>query len=365
MSVKSHSRLKLILGIMLLVVITGVLIGWHFCGPKPIPRVARSPLTVWPWPRAVKEMPRPGVTLYTDRSSSIGDTLYLFDFDFAANPNLRLELYDQDEDDAKPFDNHVDFWPRGVGQATRHLNDHGRGRVLAAWNGTFFNSGGQAGGIANHVAPVVLNGKVYFNVGNIRWTVGVKYQDGKPVFHTLHQPDRKAHTAEFTYAAAATQCLIRNGAPLRLEPSPGVKKLRPVPSTPQEAGFVPGVNEIKTSRTSMAWSRDNRHFYLLIVKEPDNETVSFEARVTPRSDDGGWTVADLQHFWQAFGAWGAVNLDGGDVTQLTALRKDGKYLLVPAAWGSQKLEMTYNAHFRGAPQGGTMMYFYVRDSSGK
>ena len=365
MSVKLRPRSKLVIGIVLLVAVAGTLTGRHFCKPKPVPRDSESPLTLWPWPKAVKETPHPGVTVYTDRSSSNGDTLYLFDFDFAANPNLRLELYDQDEDDAKPFDDRVDFWPRGVGQVTRHLNDGGRGRVLAAWNGTFFNSNGEAGGIASHVAPVVLNGKVYYNVGDIRWTVGVQYRDGKPVFKTLHQPDRKAHESEFTCAAAAVQCLIRGGAPLRLEPAPGVKKRRPVPSTPQEAGFVPGVNEINTSRTSIAWSRDNRHFYLLIVKEPDNETVSFEARVTPRPDDGGWTVDDLQRFWQAFGAWGAVNLDGGDVTQLTALRKDGKYLLIPAAWGSKKLEMTCNSRFRGAPQGGTMMYFYVRDTGVK
>jgi len=357
-------RYRVVLLSILFLVAVGVLVGWRMC-KRNGPRDAKAPLSVWPWPRAVKEIPHPGVTRYTDYSSSDGTTLYLFDFDFAANPRLRLELYDQDEDDAKPFDNHVAFWARGVGQATRHLNDIRRGRVMAAWNGSFFNSNGSTGvgAIANHVAPVVLNGKVYFNVASIRWTVGVQYRDGKPVFKTLHEPNGKTHAAEFTYGAAAVQCLLRNGTSLQLKPAVKAAR-RPYPSTPREAGYVPGVNEMKTSRTSMAWSRDNRHFYLLVVKEADDESASQIARFTHQPGDGGWTVADLQHFWKNFGAWGAVNLDGGDVTQLTALREDGKYLLVPAAWGSKKREMTFSPRFWRAPPGGTMMYFYVRDGRG-
>jgi hypothetical protein len=114
----------------------------------------------------------------------------------------------------------------------------------------------------------------------------------------------------------------------------------------------------------MAWSRDNAHFYLLVVKEPDDESFSFIARYTRQPGDGGWTVADLQQFWKAFGAWGAVNLDGGDVTQLAALRAGGRYLLVPPAWASKKRELSFSPRFWRAPQGGSIMYFYVRDTGG-
>lgn len=90
---------------------------------------APAALTTWPWPQAVQDTLGPGVTHWLDRSSPDGTALDLFQFDFAANPHLRLELYDQDEDDAKPGDNSVDYWPQGVGQATRHLNALGRGPV--------------------------------------------------------------------------------------------------------------------------------------------------------------------------------------------------------------------------------------------
>jgi len=356
---------RIVLPAVLLLATVGALIGWRIIARNGL-RDSRAPLTGWPWPRVATETPHPGVTLHTDRSSSNGDTLYLFDFDFAANPNLRLELYDQDEDDAKPSDNQVHFWPRGVGQTARHLNEQGRGRVVAAWNGSFFNSNGMSGddAVANHVASVVLDGKVRANVASIRWTAGVQYSNGKPIFKALHQPDGKTQAAEFTFAAAAAQCLLCDGKPLKLEPAKKSVR-RPYPSTPKEAGYIPGVNEIKTSRTSMAWSRDNKHFYLLIVKEPDDEANSLVARYTRHPGDGGWTLADLQRFWQNFGAWGAVNLDGGDVTQMTALRSDGRYLLVPPAWASKKLEMSFSPRFYRAPPGGSIMFFYVRDTSAK
>jgi len=357
---RKHRRI--ILPAVLLLAAAGGLIVWRMSAHT---RDSKAPLTGWPWPRVVTETPHPGVTRYTDRSSSDGTTLYLFDFDFAANPNLHLELYDQDEDDAKPFDNKVKFWPRGVGQATRHLNEHGRGRVVAAWNGSFFNSNGMSGNdaVANHVASVVLAGKVHANVASIRWTTGVRYENGKPVFKILHQPDGKTQAAEFTYGASASQCLIRNGKPLQLERVKSGR--RPYPSTPKEAGYVPGVNEMKTSRTSMAWSRDNKHFYLLVVKEADDEANSLVARYTRHPGDGGWTLADLQRFWLSFGAWSAVNLDGGDVTQMTALRADGRYLLVPPAWASKKRELSFSSRFWRAPPGGSIMFFYVRDAGAK
>jgi hypothetical protein len=118
--------------------------------------------SAWPWPDAAPTHPHPGVTRWSARTED--DTeLDLVEFDFAANPRLRLRLYDQDQDDANPGDDRVDYSPRGAGAVTRSLNAGGKGRVVAAWNGTFFAAERQQWGekgIAHHIGPVVLNGKV-------------------------------------------------------------------------------------------------------------------------------------------------------------------------------------------------------------
>jgi hypothetical protein len=345
-----------------LLLLAGVYLAAQAASPDAI-----SPHANWPWRQALKLSPYPGVTQWSDTTLD-GTALYLLDFDFAANPNLRLELYDQDEDDAKPFDNSVAYWPRGVGRVTRDLNAGGRGTVVAAWNGSFFSLSGRnpATGeqIGHHVAAVVLNGRVHANVGLVRWTAGVQYRDGKPVFKTLHQPDRKTLEHEFDFAAGAAQCLVRDSKPLKLQPYPerGDKPLKqPVPSTPADAGHIPTVDHLKTSRTSMGWSQDNTHLYLLVVREPDDEFSSIESFLRRKPGAGGWSAADLQHFWLALGAWGAVNLDGGVVTQMTCLRQDGRYLLIPPAWASREREIVCPPTFWNAPAGGTLMYFYLRD----
>jgi len=101
------------------------------------------------------------------------------------------------------------------------------------------------------------------------------------------------------------------------------------------------------------------------VQEPDDEFSSIQSFLQRKPGTGGWTLLELQRFWRAFGAWGAVNLDGGVVTQMTCLRKDGNYLLLPPAWASNKHEMILPSTFAGAPQGGTVMYFFVRDTAAK
>lgn len=185
-----------------------------------------APLAVWPWPQAKQDTPWPGVTHWLDTSSPDGTALDLFQFDFTVNPKLRLELYDQDEDDKTPGDNRVDYWPQGVGQATRHLNALGRGPVLAAWNGLFFNSTVPSGGpraFGAHVAPVVLRGKTLYHVGDIRWAFGVQYDaQGRPTFKTRHEPDKATLAREFSWAAEGAQCLIRDGKPLTLQPYPHI-----------------------------------------------------------------------------------------------------------------------------------------------
>ncbi len=364
------SRKRWFVGFSILLLLFGIIIYLksRTVGPLPIqPSVrldAPSPLATWPWKNAVKDSPYLGVTHWLDRSSPDGTVLDLFEFDFAANPRLRLELYDQDEDDATPFNDEVDYWRRAVGQVTRHLNASGRGKVVAAWNGLFFAIDYKTEGVrgvARHVAPVVLRGKVYFNVGNHRWTFGVQHQNGQPVFKTLHLPDRETLAREFTFAAGSAQCLVRNGVPLKLKPFPRLGEMRmrgPVPSTPREAGHIPIVDHIKTARTSLGWSRDNRRLYLLIVKEPDSESASALALRHRQPMTGGWMVSDLQRFWRAKKVWGAVNVDGGGLTQMTYLRKDGRYDMLPPA---NPVRMTFSPSFPDAPPGGALMYFYVRE----
>jgi hypothetical protein len=313
-----------------------------------------------------RDEPHPGV-IHSFARAADGTELDLLEFDFAANPGLRLELYDQDEDDAYPFDNGVKYWARGVGGAVAHLQQQRRGPVVAAWNGLFFAAQGGWGpeGTGRHVAPVVLNGEPRYNVGNHRWTFGVQYGGGTRQFKTLHLPDRKQLREEFTFGAAGAQCLLREGQPLRLEPFPGERdeiKRTPVPSTPQEAGHIPVVDHVKTSRTSMAWSRENDRLSLLIVTELDHEAAGNVALRRGEPQVGGWSVADLQRFWQAYGAWGAVNIDGGAVTQLAYRGRTGGYTVLPPRWAGSNARITLPADLAGAPAGGTLMYFYIRDN---
>lgn len=345
---------------------------WYF-GPFPFCRGAlddaQSPQACWPWAPDSRDTPYPGVTRWMNRSPYDGTVAEFYDFDFAANPGLRLELYDQDEDDTNPLNNHTSFWRRGVGKAVRHLNDGGRGPVVAAWNGLFFQYRMEAARlVGKHVAPVVLRGQVYYPGPAIRWTFGVQYRDGRPIFRALHQPDMATLARRFDYAAAGACCLVSRGRPLALQPfpRPGALQLpQPVPCSLSEAGHVPGVDHIRTSRTSMGWSRDNRHFYLLIVRAPDSGQASSLAFKKHLPLMGGWTVADLQRFWLAQHVWGAVNIDGGSPTQLACLRPDGGYEVVPPRWATPRMRLTLPPDCKGAPAGGTLMYFYIRDANGK
>jgi len=212
----------------------------------------------------------------------------------------------------------------------------------------------------------VLAGKVYYNVGVVRWAVGVKYRGNRPIFKVIRLPDAKTLGSEFDYAAEGACCLIHEGRPLRLRPFPGPDEdpfAAPKPPTADEAGSVRGlVDYVRTSRTSMAWSKDSRHFYLLVIKEPDTEHGSVHALNAGLPSTGGWTVADLQRFWQTFGVWCAVNADGGDATQLAALRSGGGYDLVPSRVATSKTRLTCSPTFAGAPPGDSMMFFYIRDS---
>lgn len=353
---RRRRRGLMILALLAAVLTAGAWAEWRYLGPLPI-RLGASPdapapLAVWPWPQAVQDMPNPGVTHWLDTSSPDGTTLDLFDFDFAANPRLRFEIYDQDEDDAQPFDNHVKFWAQGVAQAARHLNQSGHGPVLATCNGLFydFNQSGPDGA-ASHVTPVVLNGQVHYaQIENHRWTFGVKYDaQGRPAFKAIHLPDVAALAREFDWAAGGAQCLVKDGQAQALPP-------RAVGNSAH-----PGFAYMKTSRVSLAWSRDSRHLFLLFVKEPDEESISDWAYAHHVPLEGGWSLPDETRFWQARGVWGAVNSDAGDVAQLVYRLPGGRYQMSEPRWSSASARRTLPGDLSGAPPGGSLMYWFVRE----
>ena len=336
-------------------------------------QAAPANLARWPWPHAQEDHPHPGVTHWFATSPD-GTTLDLLRFDFAVNPRLRFELYDRDEYDQKPFDNVVNYQAGSLGAATRHLNARlgaaGKGRVVAAWNGLFFGYSHKTHqATAFHVAPVVLNRKVFYPRINHRWTFGVQYVNGKPVFKALYMPDAGTLGQALDFGGGAAQCLIKDGQPLKLQPrplpgSPSIK--RTMPSTSQEAGYIPQFDHMKMTRASLGWSRDNQQLYLLFVKEPSSETQSGYSLRWGLPDGDGWSVADVQRFWLALvkvgWVWNAINSDAGGVGQLTYLQPDGKYLFLPPGATTQRLVCAPD--FENAPlakAGGAIMYFYVRD----
>lgn len=339
--------------------------------PKPLLPPVPSPLAIWPWPKAVQDAPHPGVTHWLDTSSPDGTVLDFFDFDLSANPNLRFEIYDQDQDDDHPFDDSSDGWKVGVGTAAHHLNTTGRGKVVAAWHGLFF--GLETKGaippspyLYHHVTPVVLGGKVHANVGQARWTFGVSYDaSGRGEFKTLLMPGKAALAKNFTFAAGGAQCLIKDGKPLTLHPFPTSIEIygggHPAACTASEAGYIPNVDWIQTTRATVGWSKNSKHFYLLFVKQTGTEGGAVMASHGHGPPTGGWTVSDEQRFWLAKGVWGAINSDGGDVGQLTFLQPDGNYLLLPPI---AEERLTFTPEFVNAPQSGTLLYFFVRDTKG-
>ncbi len=339
------------LAILLLLILAVLLRQEHHRKSGPALRPAE--LAAWPWREAAAEARLPGVTYWTATAYGEGHAAHLIEFDFAARPSLRLELYDHDQDDATPFDNHADC-RRGVAGVVRHLQSTDRGPILAAWNGLFYSLA--ADGLGSHIAPVVLDGEVHYNVGNHRWSVGVAYHGGAPSFGLLHLPD-KASLAQFDFAAAGAQALVKDGQPLRLLPQPqdGDPPLpRPYPSTPQDAGPIPDIDYLCVSRTSMGWSADSSTLWLLVIRDLRSPHDTYLR--------GGWTLEDLQRFWIGFGAANAVNLDGGPETQMLCRKGDG-WLLVPSGKSLAGPRMDLDPSLEYDAGGGSLMTFYVRDTA--
>ncbi|MEZ0327938.1 MAG: phosphodiester glycosidase family protein [Fimbriimonas sp.] len=307
-------RLTLLIGI--------VLAGIACSGPLPMaaPRtkLIQPPpheLAAWPWSSSKVEALAKGITL-TSATAPDGTRAELFQIDLTLN---RLNLYDQDQDDTSPHDNAADY-SRTVDQLLPHLEEVAGCQALLAWNGPFFAYDPP---VARHIGPVVQNGKLHYNVGNHRWTFTAKGTH----FDILHMPDKRFLEAKhLDFGVAGVQALIKDGKPLNLEPFPDYEdqiKRPPVPSTPADAGHIPLVDHMRTSRTSLAWSKDGKLLKVLIVTESDHELGSKLGLKRGEPQGAGWTLADLQRFWLARKAWCAINSDGGDVTQRVYRRPKG------------------------------------------
>lgn len=62
------------------------------------------------------------------------------------------------------------------------------------------------------------------------------------------------------------------------------------------------------------------------------------------------------------GVWEAVNIDGGDVTQICFRRPAGDYVLIPPRWDSEARWVGLSSDLETEVQGGTLRYFPVREA---
>ena len=132
---------------------------------------------------------------------------------------------------------------------------------------------------------------------------------------------------------------------------------------------MPYFDHAKFSRASLGWSHDSSRLYLLLVREPNgnSEGQSINDLSGWKAQSGGWNLLDLQRFWLSMHKAGkvsdAINSDAGDVAQLTYLLPTQNYLLISPIGDWPKFERkVFTPAFPNAPQGGSLMYFTVRDS---
>ncbi|BCM90096.1 hypothetical protein IAD21_01947 [Abditibacteriota bacterium] len=343
--------------------------------------VAPSQNTNWPWPGAKPETLYRGVSHWTSTLRD-GTTLDLLLFDWKANPRLRLGIWDADlessPDKKRPL-NRFPYWNNGFASQAAKMN--ARGNLIAAWNAGFFgllNEKPRANDRAFHLSPVVVRGRAFYRGANHRWTWGAQTRGGLPPFKLEHEPNFAHLGRDFDSAAGTLQALMINGKPLELRAYPwfGEKpQTPPIPSTPSEAGHIPTLDWMHTSRTSAGWNKSGQ-LWVLIVKEPDGEEPSRALVGRRERGRGGWTLADEQRFWLSMrdqkGVENAIGFDGGDVAQATWRQPNENFqVLAPriAIPYPQKatLRLQTDSEFQSASvralHGSSLSYFMVREAT--
>jgi hypothetical protein len=337
--------------------------------------IVPSQNTTWPWKNARRETLRRGVTHWTSQLDD-GTTLDLLEFDWKTNPRLRLGLWDADlessPDQSKPR-NRFGYWQNGFASQAARMN--ARGDLVACWNGGFFgllNRKPRGADRAFHLSPVVVKGRAFYPGANHRWTWGAQTRGAMPQFKLQHEPAFASLGRDFDCASGTLQALILHGQALELRPYPwfGARPQRPpVPSTPREAGHIPTLDWMHTSRASAGWNEAGQ-LWVLLVKEPDGEAPSRALVGRRERGHGGWTLADTQRFWLSFGARNAVGFDGGDVLQSAWKLPDGHFeILAPrialAPWQSATLRLQSDGRFQDprvrALNGSALSYFFVSE----
>lgn len=322
----SRKNLLIVVTCVAVIVVTAVLLAFQLRpkakNPPPTPVVvpieSRNSLATWPWPGAQSRTLHRGVTLTSCIDPRTDTHLYLFRFDPKVNPKLHFEIYDTDEDDATPNDgkvfaseNRMAIW------AWNHLKS--RGQMIALFNGPFYSGGRDKSGNGNrefmsHTAAVVRHHQVYSNVGNPRWGLGVKDTARGQRFFLVQRAARPQLKA-FDWGSGNVQALVVSGKPTRLlPPSPRMPDHGSPESLPGDCGPYPGIDYLKTSRTSLGWRKDEFALLVVSLKPGEDEATSGVLRNQGRPQSSGWDIADLQKFWLAWRAQGACNLDGGNCT---------------------------------------------------
>ena len=260
-----------------------------------------------------------GVTLKCEPVQSDGTTIRLFTYDFTANPGLRVRLYDCVVDGASPQeDSNAGYKGLALQTLVTRLESRelaGR-RLLTVCNGGFFGDHGAH--VANHEAPMVVDGKAFFNVDLIRprdqaWLFGVATDErrnaGEPRFQLLEKVPWEKLATRFQTAID------------------GVRPLRVAGHSRELASGV-GSTKLRCSRTSIGWTADCGRFYLLIVRDPDTERGSNIQKRLGMAQTGGWDVREVQEYWERMGIPNAVLFDGGNSTQLACRDKTGTMMFL-------------------------------------
>jgi hypothetical protein len=314
------------------------------------------PLAAFPH-SASAATPAKGVSIRCSAPDAEGTTVRLLTFDFAANPQLRLRLYDADSDDYTPYDNanttflgqSIDF----VLSKLRARQNRSPDKVLAVFNGGFF--GGSSRWIAAHEAPVVIDGQPHYNLNIMK----EKWDDQAWVFGVVRNA---GHTRFELKPDVAWQDLKRYDT--------AISGLRPLRINGQAQPLDPGSGApgLRCSRTSIGWSADSRFFYLLIVRDPDGEAASIRQRKLKQPQTGGWDASQILSFWERLGVPNAALCDSGESTQLCYRLAPDRYVTIRSSynlsrtigyWRSRPIRLIIPALPGPLSQGGVLNYLYI------